>query len=85
MHTILVIAAGLVLLGACLLAGRAAGRPLAAAAMWFLPLWLAGAAANMWIGVNHAGYTYAQEFPIFLLVFAVPAVIAVAVRLFSRS
>ena len=37
------------------------------------PLWLAGAGINMWIGVNRAGYTYAQEFPIFLMVFAIPA------------
>jgi hypothetical protein len=34
------------------------------------------AAVNMWFGVNRAGYTYADEFPIFLLIFAVPAVVA---------
>jgi hypothetical protein len=34
------------------------------------------AAINMWIGVNRAGYSYADEFPIFLLIFAAPAALA---------
>jgi hypothetical protein len=76
MHTIMVMAGGLVLLGVCLLIGRFAGSPVATAALYFLPLWLIAAAVNMWIGVTRAGYTMAQEFPIFLFVFAVPAAAA---------
>lgn len=75
MHTIMVMAGGLVMLGLCLLIGRFTGD-MGKAALAFVPLWLIGAAINMWIGVNRAGYSYADEFPIFLLIFAVPAAIA---------
>ena len=77
MHTVLVIAAGALLLGAFLLVGKLAGA--ASLAIWalaFIPVWLLAAAGNMWFGVKRAGYTWADEFPIFLVVFAVPAVIA---------
>ena len=79
MHTIMVIAGGLALLGLCLLAGRFIGGALAPAALGFVPLWLIGAGVNMWIGVSRAGYSFAQEFPIFLLVFAIPAAFALLV------
>jgi hypothetical protein len=83
MHTLLVIASGLCLLGLCLLVGRVigAGRRLvlARAALVFLPLWFFGAGINMWIGVAHAGYSVADEAPIFLIVFGVPAAIALLV------
>jgi hypothetical protein len=82
MHTIIVIAGGLVLLGVCLAVGRVLGAKRAAmarAALVFLPLWLAGAALNMWFGVAHAGYSVADEAPIFALVFGAPAAIALAV------
>jgi hypothetical protein len=76
-----VIAGGLVLLGLFLLAGRllGAGAPvagMATAARWFIPVWLIGAVINMWIGVARAGYSVAEEAPIFAVVFAVPAVVA---------
>ncbi len=79
MHTVMVIAGGFVLLGLCLLGGRMTGSAVATAALYFLPLWLIAAAINMWIGVTRAGYTWAQEFPIFLFVFAVPAVVALLI------
>ena len=34
------------------------------------------AAINMWLGVSTAGYSVADEAPVFLVVFAVPAAIA---------
>lgn len=79
-----VIAGGLVLLGLFLLAGRllGAGVPvagMATAARWFIPVWLIGAAINMWVGVARAGYSVAEETPIFVLVFAVPAAVALLV------
>jgi len=46
------------------------------AARWFIPVWLIGAGINMYIGVAKAGYSVAEEAPIFLLVFAVPAIVA---------
>jgi hypothetical protein len=55
-------------------------RPeMAAAARWFVPIWLIGAAINMWVGVAKAGYSVAEEAPIFLVVFAVPAAVAILV------
>jgi hypothetical protein len=72
-HTIKVIAGGLLLLALCALLGRANGARL------FIPLWLVGAGINMWIGVTRAGYSVAEETPIFLLVFAVPAAVALVV------
>ena len=41
-----------------------------------VPLWLIGSAINMALGVKKAGYSGAEEFPIFLVVFAIPAAVA---------
>lgn len=76
MHTAMVVGGGLLLLLLFAILGKVSGIGIGKAAVWFIPVWLVCAAVNMWVGVNHAGYTYAQEFPIFLAVFAVPAVIA---------
>lgn len=80
MHTVMVVAGGFVLLGLCLLAGRLIMGGMALAMLWFLPLWLAGAGVNMWVGVSRAGYPVSAEFPIFLLVFAIPAAAALLLR-----
>jgi hypothetical protein len=78
MHTILVIAGGLLMLGVCALLGRLMGGAdgLGTAMLVFLPLWLIGAGINMYLGVRKAGYSVADEAPTFLVVFAVPAAIA---------
>lgn len=75
MHTLKVFVVAFALLAACVAIGGYRGS-MRTGALAFIPLWLAGAALNMWIGVNRAGYTYAEEFPIFLTVFAIPAVMA---------
>ncbi|OLC06855.1 MAG: hypothetical protein AUH41_11830 [Gemmatimonadetes bacterium 13_1_40CM_66_11] len=80
-HSIKVIAAGFGLLALCLLVGWL-GAPtpasgLATAAKVFVPLWFIAAGINMWFGVTKAGYSVAEEIPFFLLVFGVPAVVAV--------
>lgn len=82
MHTLMVIAGGFALLAVCLLIGRAAGSRagMAKAALVFLFLWFAGSALNLWVGVVKAGYTVRQELPVFVLVFGVPAAVALAVR-----
>ena len=49
---------------------------LGTAALWFVPAWFVGAGINMAVGVIEAGYSVAEELPIFLLVFAVPAAVA---------
>jgi hypothetical protein len=42
--------------------------------------WLAATVFNLWVGVSHAGYSVREELPILLLLFAVPAVVALLVR-----
>ncbi|WP_198971861.1 hypothetical protein [Xylophilus sp. ASV27] len=80
MHTIMVMGGGFALLVVFLLAGRLMGDgsalALATAAKWFIPAWFVGAGINMAVGVLKAGYSVAEELPIFLLVFAVPAAVA---------
>jgi hypothetical protein len=81
-HTLAVISAGLALLGVCLALARlvVGGADWASrGAIAFLPLWLVGAAGNLWFGVSTAGYSVAEEAPIFALVFAVPAAVALAI------
>ena len=83
MHTIMVIAGGFVLLATFLLAARAFGgsapRATANGAKYFIPLWLVAALVNLWIGVARAGYSIAQEAPILIIVFAIPAAAALYV------
>jgi len=83
-HTVKVIAGGLVLLAVCLLIGRWVGGAtpavgLVKAVKVFVPLWLVAAGINMWVGVSKAGYSVADEAPIFLVVFAVPTAAALFV------
>ena len=81
MRTFVIILGGLLLLGLCLLAARWLGGTgtdtMVTAAKIFIPIWLGAALVNMWMGVARAGYSVAQELPIFLLIFAIPAVVAV--------
>lgn len=82
MHVLLVITAGLLLLGVFLLLGwlwGASAAGVALAARGFVPAWLLLACVNMWVGVQHAGYGVREEVPILLLVFAVPAAVAAGV------
>ncbi|MDX2203073.1 MAG: hypothetical protein NW223_09995 [Hyphomicrobiaceae bacterium] len=80
MHTLMVIGAGLVLLAVMLaiaaIRGGMGSPAMRSAARAFIPVWLLAAAANMYVGVTQAGYTIAQELPILVLVFAVPAGLA---------
>lgn len=68
------------LLGLFLLIARWLGgantKAMEVAAQVFIPVWLAAAGINMWVGVAQAGYTVAEELPIFLLIFALPAAAA---------
>jgi hypothetical protein len=78
-HTVIVVGGGFSLLLSCLLLGHAFGGGIPGAvvgAKLFMPLWLVGAAVNLWLGVSHAGYSVAEELPIFLAIFAVPAAVA---------
>jgi len=78
MHTIRVIAGGLVMLAVFLAVGRYALGALSPArpALLFIPMWLLASIINLWVGVSTAGYTVMQEAPILLVVFGVPAAVA---------
>lgn len=77
MHTVLVISGGLVLLALFVIGARLAGRKFKPLLTTYLVLWFIGAGTNMAVGVYHAGYSFMDELPIFLLVFGLPAVIAI--------
>jgi len=83
-HTLKVILFGFALLAACLIVGRLVGGPnnsafLARSSLIFLALWFVCAGLNMWLGVVKAGYSVAEETPIFFVVFLIPAAVAVFV------
>ena len=84
MRTGLFLVAGFLLLAASLLLGRlfSASYPSAAvvATVAYVALWLAIAGANMWIGVAKAGYSVAEELPIFALIFLLPVAVAIFLR-----
>jgi len=76
MRSAIIVVAGAVLLG--LIGGAIGNAPqsVVIAAKLFIPVWLVAALVNMWLGVSRAGYSVAEELPIFLVIFAVPAAIA---------
>jgi len=81
MHTVIVIAGGLGLLALFLVVGRYLDRSTAAvahAALWFIVVWLLATGFNLSIGMRR-GYSLADELPIALLVFGVPAAIAAVI------
>ena len=84
MRTGLFLLAGFLLLGTCVILARLFSSNYPAASVVstvvFLVLWLAITAFNMWVGVARAGYAAAEELPIFLLLFGVPAVVAVILK-----
>ena len=79
MHTVMVLGGGFALLTAMIVLGRALGAKTSSAALAFVPVWFIAAGANMWVGVTRAGYSVAEEFPIFLGIFAVPTIVALVI------
>jgi hypothetical protein len=78
MHTLVVVGIGVLVLALCTGLGHAWGGTSGAAraALYFLPLWLLGSGLNMFVGVRSAGYGVAEELPVLLIVFAIPAITA---------
>jgi len=81
MHTIIVIGGGLLILGISLLLSRYMGgseaAQMARVALVFIPVWFGLSLLNLWVGVSRAGYSVSEEAPVFLAVFAVPALTAI--------
>jgi hypothetical protein len=84
MRTLLFLTVGFLLLAACFLLGRlfSAHYPnaMATVTVAFMCLWLLISGFNLWVGVSKAGYSLADEQPIFFLVFVVPAAVALLVK-----
>ncbi|MEO1247388.1 MAG: hypothetical protein AAFX56_17005 [Pseudomonadota bacterium] len=84
MHTLLIIAGGIVALAVVVAIGSRFGSErrasMARATTIFIPIWLGAALANMYVGVVQAGYTVLQELPFLIVVFGVPAALALLLR-----
>ena len=88
MRTAIIVVGGLALLGMFALAGWRFGggaEGIVTAAKIFIATWLVAALINMWFGVSRAGYSVAEELPVFVLIFAVPAALAAVVWWGSAS
>jgi hypothetical protein len=75
MRTLIILFAGFGLLSVFLAAAGKGPHKRGKAALFFIPLWLAAAGVNLAVGVLKAGYSVSDEFLIFLLIFAPPAVV----------
>ncbi|MEX0735721.1 MAG: hypothetical protein WD051_13980 [Steroidobacteraceae bacterium] len=85
MRTLVIVLAGLVLWAVFLGIARLnspvfGGKAFAIATIAFVITWFVVAAVNLWIGVSRAGYSLQEELPIFLLIFLLPAGIAIFVK-----
>jgi len=84
MRTGLFLLAGFLLLAASVVLARLFSPNYPAAGTWataiFVVVWMALTGFNMWVGVAKAGYAATEELPILLLLFGVPAVVAVVLR-----
>ena len=84
MRTALFLLAGFFLLAAAMLLGKlfSTNYPGAtfAATVAYVALWFIIAGANMWVGVARAGYSVAEELPIFLLIFGLPVAVALFLK-----
>jgi hypothetical protein len=84
MRTCLFLLVGFLLLAASLLLGKLFSSNYPGATFTAIPIfiacWLGISGANLWVGVAQAGYTLNEEFPIFLLIFGVPTIIAVILK-----
>jgi hypothetical protein len=80
MRTALIILGGFVVWGIFVAAAKMSGnspRGIGAATIVFVIGWFLVAAVNMYFGVAKAGYAFREELPIFLVIWLVPAIVAV--------
>lgn len=84
MRSLVLILSGFVVWAACLgiakFVDSGSASSLARATQAFVMIWFMVAALNLWVGVSQAGYAVREEFPIFLLIFAVPTLVAVVAK-----
>ena len=83
MRTAIIIVCGMLLWAGCIAAAKltsGSSASFTAATLAFAVIWLCVSAVNLWVGVSKAGYSVAEEIPIFLAVFLLPTALAVLVR-----
>lgn len=84
MRTLTILAAGLLVFAGLFLYSRLFAQHYPHAVTWvtwsFVAAWLGATVFNLWVGVSHAGYSVREELPILLLLFGVPAAVALLVR-----
>jgi hypothetical protein len=84
MRTLLFLFGGFLLLAASMILGKLFSSNYSGATFVatfiFVALWLGISGANLWVGVAKAGYSLREEFPIFLLIFGVPAAVAMLLK-----
>ncbi len=82
MRTAIILGIGLALLAVSLGIGWMTGGAarMKFAALVFVAIWFIATAANMYVGVARAGYSFMEELPIFLFLFGVPAIAALLLR-----
>ncbi len=84
MRTALIMLTSVALFAACIVLFRRffpvpADAPLRATQA-FIAIWFCVTAVNLWFGVTHAGYTLAEELPVFALLFCVPVAGAILAK-----
>lgn len=84
MRTAIILLLGLGCWAVGLLLARRFGKPggpaVADTTLAFVTVWFLVATTNMWIGMTRAGYSFREELPVFLIIFGVPAAVALFVR-----
>jgi len=84
MRTGLFLLAGFLLLGVSVIMTKLFAQAFPSASSWatgaFIAAWLALTSFNMWVGVTRAGYSAGEEFPVFLLLFGIPAATAIVLK-----
>jgi hypothetical protein len=84
MRTYLFIGVGLLLVAASCTLGKLFSETYPSALRWstvlFVLCWAAIAGLNMMAGVTRAGYSVAEELPIFLFIFSLPTLVLVIIR-----
>ncbi len=84
MRTALFLLAGLLLLSGIQIIAKQFANYHASATLWgtviFIAVWLAVTLFNLWVGVTRASYSVAEELPILLLLFGIPAAVAILLK-----
>jgi hypothetical protein len=84
MRTTLFLTAGFLLLAAFVILARLFSAHYPSAYTWavgaFVAVWLLITTVNLWVGVSKAGYSVAEEFPILILLFGIPAAVALLLK-----